>query len=151
MSYNHNVIYWTAKITAIALSLWLLRYMLCRPLFRLNWSLCVNKSLGISRCKTTIMASSGAAEKPKYHEGRLKPYPHEELGRPGDVRWGRSVVCRVIVVSVLFSYSHVSFSLSLFFWFLVDWKSQRSCQVSISSRTTGQGTSSCVRNRSSLA
>lgn len=27
------------------------------------------------------MASSGAAEKPKYHDGKLKPYPHEELGR----------------------------------------------------------------------
>ncbi|CAJ1957360.1 unnamed protein product [Cylindrotheca closterium] len=30
------------------------------------------------------MASSGAAEKPKFHEGTLKPYPHEEHGRPGD-------------------------------------------------------------------
>jgi hypothetical protein len=28
-----------------------------------------------------IMSSSGAAEKPKFHEGKLKPYPHEELGR----------------------------------------------------------------------
>jgi hypothetical protein len=27
------------------------------------------------------MASSGAAEKPKFHDGKLKPYPHEELGR----------------------------------------------------------------------
>lgn len=31
------------------------------------------------------MASSGAAEKPKFHEGTLKPYPHEEHGRQGDV------------------------------------------------------------------
>ncbi|KAL3938327.1 MAG: hypothetical protein SGBAC_006742 [Bacillariaceae sp.] len=31
------------------------------------------------------MASSGAAEKPKFHEGTLKPYPHEEHGRSGDI------------------------------------------------------------------
>ena len=44
------VIYWTAKITAIALSLlWLLRLLLCWPLFRFELVLsCVNKSLGIS-------------------------------------------------------------------------------------------------------
>jgi hypothetical protein len=34
---------------------------------------------------TTTGPSSGAAEKPKYHEGKLKPYPHEELGTPNDV------------------------------------------------------------------
>ena len=27
------------------------------------------------------MASSGAAEKDKFHEGKLKSYSHEELGR----------------------------------------------------------------------
>lgn len=27
------------------------------------------------------MASSGAAEKEKFHEGKLKSYSHEELGR----------------------------------------------------------------------
>ncbi|KAG7340368.1 NADH-ubiquinone oxidoreductase subunit 10 [Nitzschia inconspicua] len=29
---------------------------------------------------TSAVPSSGAAEKPKFHDGRLKPYPHEELG-----------------------------------------------------------------------
>ena len=33
----------------------------------------------------TMGPSSGAAEKPKFHEGKLKPYPHEELGTPNDV------------------------------------------------------------------
>ena len=32
------------------------------------------------------MASSGAAAPSTFHEGRLKPYPHEELGTPTDVR-----------------------------------------------------------------
>jgi hypothetical protein len=31
------------------------------------------------------MASSGAAEKEKFHEGNLKAYPHVELGTPDDV------------------------------------------------------------------
>ena len=33
------------------------------------------------------MASSGAAEKPKFHEGSLKPYAHEELNPASDVSW----------------------------------------------------------------
>jgi hypothetical protein len=34
---------------------------------------------------TRNMASSGAAEKPKFHEGTLKAYPHEELNPASDV------------------------------------------------------------------
>jgi hypothetical protein len=31
------------------------------------------------------MASSGAAEKERFHEGNLEPYAHEEHGRPHGV------------------------------------------------------------------
>lgn len=41
------------------------------------------------------MASSGAAEKTKIHEGSLKPYAHEELGQPNGVS---SVVLHLFVV-----------------------------------------------------
>lgn len=43
--------------------------------------------------------SSGAAEKAKFHDGRLKPYPHEELGTPNDVRiLRRSSLCCLLLL-----------------------------------------------------
>jgi hypothetical protein len=42
--------------------------------------------------------SSGAAEKAKFHDGRLKPYPHEELGTPNDV-------CTTSIFFLLFAFA----------------------------------------------
>lgn len=38
------------------------------------------------------MASSGAAAPSTFHEGRLKPYPHEELGTPTDVSFEGKII-----------------------------------------------------------
>jgi hypothetical protein len=39
------------------------------------------------------MASSGAAEKEKFHEGTLEAYQHEELGPANDVSQYQSLRC----------------------------------------------------------
>jgi hypothetical protein len=93
-----------------------------------------------------IMASSGAAEKDKFHDGALKPYPHEELGRPGDVstclsrgsidRWmdgSHLVECR---------FTHCVLLLLL----LLDWTRQGSRQILVGYRTTSTRTSSGLRD-----
>jgi hypothetical protein len=71
------------------------------------------------------MASSGAAEKPKFHEGALKPYPHEEHGRQGDV----GATCSCLIVS----YNLVGFLSDVFLLFLNQgWTSQGSSEILVS-------------------
>jgi hypothetical protein len=88
------------------------------------------------------MASSGAAEKSKFHDGALKPYPHEELGRPGDVS--------ILVADRSLDGSHVvecRFThCVLLLLLLLDWTRQGSRQILVGYRTTSTRTSSGLRD-----
>jgi hypothetical protein len=73
------------------------------------------------------MPSSGAAAKPTFHDGRLKPYPHEELGTPDGVRTRNPFFLQQIqnAFSVIRFYIFVHYVVFLLLWrwkMLWEWK-----------------------------